>query len=280
MAGTSTGSILAAGLACGRSACELAEFYGTLGKSVFAKRSVSHVDRLGLFASKYSAKKLGEALEQVFGRITLGDVKIPLILPSVDIGNGVVHVLKSRYDDGFVRDPDVLVSDAVLASCSAPTYFDPHVLKGTYELVDGGLWANNPSLVAAVDAKYRLGVELSDVRVLSLGTGKGKALYPRGGGSWPTRLGRRLFGWGLATRWQGRRVIELVLNLQSDTAHNTLCLLFGESPLEPQRVLRLTFESDRRLPLDSVSLGPDWIAKADFVFTHHAAQIESFLSEG
>ena len=86
----------------------------------------------------------------------LGQVKIPLILPAVDIGNGCVHVLKSNYDPTFTRDYKVRVSDAVLASCSAPTYFDPIVIDDKYRLVDGGLWANNPSLVATIDAKYRL----------------------------------------------------------------------------------------------------------------------------
>jgi len=277
-AGTSTGAILAAGLACGLSAKRLAQLYSTLGQSVFSRRFRSRLDILKLCTSKYSSARLGRELERVFGEVTLGEVEVPLILPSVDIGNGVVHVLKSRYHDGFIRDPDVRVSDAVLASSSAPTYFDPHVLEGTYQLVDGGLWANNPSLVAVIDAQYRLGVDLADVRVLSIGTGKGKALYPQGGGGLATRVARRLSGWGLATRWQRSRLIDLIFNLQSDTAHNMLCLLFGENPNDPRRVLRLTFESDRPLPLDTVSSGPDWIARADHTFTHEATRIERFLS--
>ena len=70
---------------------------------------------------------------------TLGEIDVPLVLPSVDIGNGCVHVFKSQYHGEFVRDQNVRVSDAVLASCSAPTYFDPHVVNDTYQLVDGGL---------------------------------------------------------------------------------------------------------------------------------------------
>ena len=44
---------------------------------------------------------------------TLGDIDVPLVLPSVDIGNGCVHVLKSQYHGEFVRDQNVRVSDAV-----------------------------------------------------------------------------------------------------------------------------------------------------------------------
>lgn len=43
-----------------------------------------------------------------------------------DIGNGCVHVFKSGYSNDFVRDKDGLIKDAVLASCSASTNFNPH----------------------------------------------------------------------------------------------------------------------------------------------------------
>ena len=278
MAGTSTGAILTAGLAAGISAADLTDFYKVHGKTIFRRRPLSRLDILRLFVSRYSTNRLKTQLERVFQEKTLGDIAVPLILPSVDIGNGCVHVLKSRYHGEFVRDQDVRVSDAVLASCSAPTYFDPYVVNDTYQLVDGGLWANNPSLVAAIDAHYRLHVPLQDIRVLSIGTGKSTAFYPRSEGKWKDRLLRSWMGWGLATRWRGSRLLDLILNLQADNAHNTLCLLLGHSPLEAGQVLRLTFESDRPLDLDSTGKRHDWIAKADNIFTHHATRIQAFLS--
>ena len=96
-------------------------------------------------------------------------------------------------------------------------------------------------------------------------------------GAAPARV-RRSWGFGLATRWRSSKFIDLILNLQSDNAHNMLCLLLGESPLEPKRVLRLTFESDQPLPMDSTEKRHDWIAKADHIFTHNAARIAAFLS--
>ena len=278
MAGTSTGSILTAGLASGVSAADLSKFYKTHGKAIFRPRVQSRLDILKLFTSRYSSKNLKDLLDGVFHDKTLGDIAVPLVLPSVDIGNGCVHVLKSKYRREFVRDQNVRVSDAVLASCSAPTYFDPHVVNDTYELVDGGLWANNPSLVAAIDAHYRLDVRLEDIRVLSIGTGKSTTFYPRSKGKWKDRLVYSWQGWGFATRWRGSKFIDLILNLQSDNAHNMLCLLLGESPLEPRQVLRLTFESDQSLSMDSTEKRHDWIAKADYVITHNAAKISSFLS--
>lgn len=278
MAGTSTGSILAAGLACGESATALSELYGRYGRTVFTPHPLARPDHLRLLRSRYRSGRLKELLEQVFKDTTLGQVTVPLIVPAVDIVNGCVHVFKSKYDAGFVRDPNVRVADAVLASCSAPTYFNPH-LVADYLLADGGLWANNPSLVALVDAHYRLGVPLEDVRILSIGTGTSKAFYPlSAGGKWRDRLRDRL-GWGLATRWRSTRLLDLILNLQSENAHNTVCLLLNESPLDPTQVLRVNFESDRPLPMDAPAKTKDWIAKADHRFTHFAPKISRFLDK-
>lgn len=278
MAGTSTGAILAAGLACGKSAATLAELYRTRGSAVFTPRRPARINVWRLFQSDYRSSELKALLDEVFGDVTLGQVPVPLILPAVDIVNGCVHVLKSRYDDDFIRDPEVRVADAVLASCSAPTYFDPHFVA-EYLLADGGLWANNPSLVAAIDAHYRLGRSLEDLRVLSVGTGTGKAYYPLSRGKWRDRLVCSWQGWGLLTRWRGAQLLDLILNLQSEAAHNALCLLFRESPRESKQVLRVSFESDSPLSMDQPEKTKDWIAKADREFTHMKSQLTRFLGK-
>ena len=278
MAGTSTGSILTAALAVGVSASEITRLFVEHGDGIFRPRLRSHLDFVNIFASKYSSKNLKHLLDQVFEEKTLGDIKIPLILPSVDIGNGCVHVFKSSYHDDFVRDKNVRISDAILASCAAPTYFDPHIIDNAYMLADGGLWANNPSLAAAIDANYRLKIPIEDIRVLSIGTGKSRAFYPRSQGKWKDRLIHSWMGWGFATRWRHRKIIDLILNLQSDNAHNSLCLLIGESPLNPGRILRLTFESDQELSMDLPEKQYDWTVKADQIFTHSAQKIKIFLA--
>ena len=164
IAGTSTGSIIAAGLACGISAAEISTFYKKHGQDIFQKRPLCWK---GIFASKYSTDKLRETLQQVFGDKKLSEIKTPLIIPSTDIGNGRVHVFKSQYHEDFKRDKNEKVVDAILASCAAPTYFDPYKVSH-YILADGGLWANNPSLVAIIDAKKRLGIPYEKLKVLSI----------------------------------------------------------------------------------------------------------------
>ncbi len=277
LAGTSTGSIIAAGLASGISAKRLFEFYKEHGVAIFKSRLCSRLDVLKIFTSKYSSKRLYRLLEAELGDVTLGEITVPLILPSVDIGNGNVYVFKSKYDDGFVRDPKVKVSDAVLASCSAPTFFDPHLVDGKYLLADGGLWANNPALIAAIDANYRLNIPLENIRILSIGTGKSNVFYPQKTNWLYDWFVRSWQGWGFATRWGRSKLIDLILNLQSDAAHNMVCLMLGENPLEPKKICRITFESNKRLPMDSACKLDDWISQADKDFTHRMYNIREFF---
>ena len=147
LAGTSTGSIIAASLAIGKSPSEVLSMYSKHGFDIFRKPFGL---RLGLFESKYPDSELRHVLNNFFGDSKLGDIETPLIIPATDIGNGCVHVFKSTYHNKFFRDKDVRLADAVLASCSAPTYFPPMLLPGEqpYLLADGGLWANSPWIIA------------------------------------------------------------------------------------------------------------------------------------
>lgn len=268
LAGTSTGSIIAAALAVGASAARVLNMYKEKGRSIFP----THVPpRRGLLHSKYSSAPLRAALSEFFGTMKLGDIETPLIIPATDIGSGRVHVLKSGYDKGFVRDKDVPVVEAVLASCSAPTFFPPVLLSGDkpYLLADGGLWANSPSLVAAIDAKRRLGANLEDLQILSIGTGSANTFYPI-----REAKTRGLFGWGILARWKRQKFVEMLLNLQSQNANNMLGLL-----LESKQVLRLNFESDKDLPLDAPDEFEDLVSRADREFTHESASLQKFIQE-
>jgi uncharacterized protein len=263
ISGTSTGSIIAALLVCGVPATEIVQFYKDKGKNIFKKKLLC---RAGFFGSRFKNAVLNEALEEVFKNKKLGDIDFPLIIPSTDIGNGKVHVFKSAYDKGFVRDKDVLVRDAVIASCSAPTYFDPKAV-GDYMLADGGLWGNSPSLIAAIDAKRRLGQNLKKLKIFSIGTGIGHQFYPQ-----EASIMRKICGWGFFTNWGHSKFIQMLLNLQSETANNMLGLL-----LERDQILRLNYNSDLPLAIDNPKQARDLSSKADSEFTHNSQIIAEFL---
>lgn len=263
-AGTSTGSIIVAGLVSGRSASRLINLYNETASTAFRHRGSRWMN--GWLTSRYSNDALYGILKDEFGDAKLGQISNPLIIPAVDTVSGSVHVFKSGYHASFVRDKDVSVADAVMASCSAPTYFDPHVVQ-KYRMADGGLWANNPSLVAIADARRYLEKPLQDLKILSLGTGTAKSEYP-----WNENRFKRRLGWGLATRWQRKRLAELVLNLQTEAAHNMLSLL-----LDSAQVLRVTFKADRRLALDKSANILDLESIADRAFAHNFDKIRRFL---
>ena len=151
--------------------------------------------------SKYSSRSLEQVIRSCVSDLTLGEISTPLMITGSDISTGGVHVFKSRYlkdlGEPYIRDGDVVLSDAILASCAAPAYFDP-VPVGDFLLADGGLWANNPSIIALTEAvsKFRWSVE--QVRILSIGTGHSVNLYSQ------NRL------WGLMTGWGREKLVSYV----------------------------------------------------------------------
>ncbi|MBU1057601.1 MAG: patatin-like phospholipase family protein [Proteobacteria bacterium] len=262
IAGTSTGSIIAAGIATGVPAAHIVEMYSEHGAGIFEKKKKFVPSKIQpMLSSVYNSHCLKTVLEGVFQEKRLGEIEKPLLIPSTDIGNGCVHVLKSGYSKEFTRDNNVLVKDAVLASCSAPTYFDPHKLDH-YLLADGGLWANNPALTAVIDAQKRLGVNQDDIQILTIGTGHSKTMYG-------TDMSR---SWGLATGWKQKEFINFILSLQSQSAMNYLRL-----QLRLEQIKRIDFETDLPLPMDDVSTIDDLLTKADHDFTHHSEAIREFI---
>ena len=146
-AGTSTGAIIAAGLAVGVSPANLLAFYKRWGSRIFASRSVW--DRLNpfdeLFArANYGHDGLEDALETVFGAETrMKDVGRPLYIATTNLCGrfGVTPKLFSSNPDPDAN-PELnrRLVEVLMASCSAPTYFPS---RGS--LVDGGLGMNNPA---------------------------------------------------------------------------------------------------------------------------------------
>lgn len=264
LAGTSIGAIIAAALACKIKPEVIVAMYKDKGERIFKKKCswLPSFAKPG-FHSLYDSAGFAELLKEIFKDTKLGDISTPLILPATDIGHGGVHVFKSNYSSSFTRDNHVLVRDAVLASCSAPTYFDPARVN-EYALADGGLWANNPSLTAVIDAQRRLSIERKGIKILSLGTGHSRTYYS-------VKIAHKR--WGLLNGWRSREFIDFLMSLQGQSIHNYL-----ELSLSKDQLLRVNFESDCPLPLDDCSAIDDLISRADRTFTHESEKIKTFLT--
>ena len=167
VAGTSTGGVIALGLGAGLTPLEMVEFYTEQGPKIFGghrRRWAKHVLR-----AKYPQGPLREALKQVFENRLFGSSRHRLVIPAYDIRNDKTLLFRTDHCDHLNRDWKEKMVDVALATTAAPTYLPVHQLSGR-RLADGGVWANNPVVVALVEAVTFLGVELSDLRILSLGT--------------------------------------------------------------------------------------------------------------
>ena len=123
IAGTSTGSIIAGAAAAGIPMSDVVRLFEEEAPRIFRRRW------LGSFhiRSKYPRPPLEQVIRSCVSDLTLGEVSTPLMIMGSDISTGGVHVFKSRYPkelgEPYVRDSDVSLGDAILASCAAPTYF-------------------------------------------------------------------------------------------------------------------------------------------------------------
>jgi len=194
--GTSTGSIIATGLALGFPVRKLQDLYRSLANSVFEKPPF----RFGVLVPKFGRQPLVDALTEHFGDRTLGsaDLKTGLMIMTKRLDTGSPWPLhnnpRGRYFEerpksAALANRHFLLSQLVRASAAAPHYFEPERMQiatdtaGRYvdgAFVDGGVSPfNNPSLqllLMATLSGYQLNWPLGseNLFLVSVGTGDGE----------------------------------------------------------------------------------------------------------
>lgn len=176
IAGTSTGGILACGLAAGFSPRELGDLYRAHGAEIFDDSWLDNLVDLGnAVGAQYSQKNLERELVKRFGKRTLGELGKRVLIPAFDLDaaaeGGRPRMWKPKFFHNFPgsdSDRAETVVDVVLRTSAAPSYF-----PSWQGYVDGGVVANNPSMVAVAQALDRRGGKrkLDELLVLSVGTG-------------------------------------------------------------------------------------------------------------
>lgn len=167
-AGTSTGSMLAAGIASGADATTLLQLYLNLCPELFRK---TFWTMMWLFRGyRYSREPLICQFGEIAQGKTLGDLwnaspSTALVTTTYDLVSNRTRFIKS-WDKEY---QDWSVVDAVLASSAAPTYFP--VLDGRF--TDGGIGSyDNPCFLAAYELTHVLQWKHSETTLISLGTGR------------------------------------------------------------------------------------------------------------
>lgn len=128
------------------------------------------IKRLGF--SKLNYQKLEKALRKRFGCATLGDSDVRLIIPAFTLYSTQICVFKTDHHPDFKNDHRSRMWEVARATSAAPTYFKGYApKKSKAAFLDGGLWANNPIMVAVIDVLTCYDLELEQIQVLSIGTG-------------------------------------------------------------------------------------------------------------
>lgn len=181
IAGTSTGGIMACGLCAPgplrHGPAQLTELYTAHGATIFPPGAWAH--RNPLAECKYDAGPLEAVLEGRLGEAQLAEAGPELMVPAWDLERARPKLFCS-WRARRTSTEDFRLRDVARATSAAPTYFPPaiiHSLDANYEmaqrryaLVDGGVFANDPSALAVAEAR-RLFPRADRVLVLSLGTG-------------------------------------------------------------------------------------------------------------
>lgn len=171
--GTSTGGLIAIGLALDFPAERLVRFYESSCPQLFPTAFASRTYRAARHwvAAKHDARALAASLRQFFGDdTTLAHARCPVVIPTFDVGMGKPVCLKTHHHPLLVHDRSRKAWEVGMATSSAPTYFAPFQSSWGPTYVDGGVWANRPSLVGIVEAVKYFGVPLGNLNVLSVGT--------------------------------------------------------------------------------------------------------------
>jgi patatin-like phospholipase/acyl hydrolase len=240
--GTSTGGIIAAGLGAGMTAGEIAELYiseiGTIFPGPRRLRSARQLVR-----PKYRPDGLAGLLRRVFGDRVLGESRVPLVIPSFDLGENRVYLFKTPHHERLRRDWKVPFWQVGMATSAAPTFFPAFCLPGDQvRLVDGGVWANNPAMVGVAEAVSMFGQSLESIRVLSLGTTAD-----------PRARKRKLDNGGLFQWIRSPSVVNVLLTGQSAGAFTQVQHLIGSAhahrldPPAPSGLARLDAADARDL---------------------------------
>jgi len=183
IAGTSTGGILTCCyLYPGNkySAQDAVDMYISRGQEIFDSSLWYKIKSAGgLNLAKYQATNIEKIFNEYFGELKLSDFTKPCAITTYDITRRKIKIFnsidaqKSSIDNYFIKD-------VARATSAAPTYFPPKQISSVYgsviNAIDGGIFANNPTMVAYSEAKEHFGAD-EKLFLLSIGPGSENKSY-------------------------------------------------------------------------------------------------------
>jgi uncharacterized protein len=261
ISGTSTGAILAVGLALGHSPEDLLGFYRQKGPMIFkAGGGLRH-----WLASKHELSTLVDALRDVLGKDTkLRTARQRVVIPTIRAHHGDAEVITTPHAENRKAFAAITAVAAAVVSAAAPTYFDTAVVQSDiaeHAFVDGGLWANNPVLAALAEAMGPLEIPLAKIDVLSVGTLSAELdltkLFGKGKLNWATEVGEFFF-----------------------SAQESGSELLARMMLGPTRHLRVNDQVPARIALDDVRVIDEMCRRGEDLGQKTFAEVQSRFLDG
>jgi len=238
LAGTSTGGILTCMyLAPGDngqpkfSAQDAVDLYLKNGSNIF---SIPFGRRMlnwfGLFEARYPVRNIERILQTYLGDAKLSQALKPCMITAYEIFQRKT-VFFNQVDTRKGITKDYLLRDIARSTSAAPTYFRPAKIRSSFGaplyLVDGGMFANNPSMCAYAEARTLQFSKIlarpdkpdypnaTEMLMISIGTGSRGEAYTYS----------KAKNWGVAG-WL-KPLIDILMSGNSETVHYELLQLFG-----------------------------------------------------
>jgi patatin-like phospholipase/acyl hydrolase len=246
LAGTSIGSAIAAGIASGMSGTNMISLFRDYLPNIFAGYWWR---KYKIFTPRYPDKVLNEVLRRLFP-MRFKHLDRPVFITAVDLNRRTLKVFNSRDS----ADGEWPTWEIVRAAVAAESYFLPWKGYG-----DGGVVANNPSMVAVAAAVRALNTSPQELEVLSIGTGEYVENKPIGSTKRWTRV-----HWGLY-------VLNSMLNGFTDHMHD---YFVRSMPL--RRYLRVQFQREKKWDIDDSSKIPLALEKWELPVENAVKLVESF----
>ena len=235
IAGTSTGGIIAIGIALGIKTQTILKLYLNHGDEIFPSRNQRKISKaINIFHGNpfYERTRLKELLREAYEKNTgisdvrIGHARTRLLIPTYSLTNREIHVLKTSHSPKLQRDYQIPAIDAALSTAAAPAYFTPYDFQynnigkdgegSMSKMVDGGIVANNPAFMALLEATNCLNIPLENIRLLSIGTGEEKKVCPK--------KSTEITPWFWVNPTNGPMLYEIMAEAQSAQVHNLLNL--------------------------------------------------------
>lgn len=169
ISGTSVGGILALAVAFEVPMSKVVELFEKRGNEIFSRKPRRVPFISDLLSAPYDPTPLKNLLDEIFGDNKIGDLKHRVLIPSINYTTGKIKVFKTSHHETLFTDIKHKITDIALATSAAPTYFPRHII-GQHDYIDGGLFANSPSLIGLHEAEYLFDLYPKDINLISIGT--------------------------------------------------------------------------------------------------------------